>query len=216
MATFFWIPNRDKAYQGEFCRLAKAGGKLEGNFNHKFLRPEDCMNNEYAYAGDPRGGTNTSGMFAAWDNIQDGDSLYIGAHGGQTDSSQVAWKNDRGVLTWWTARQLAESLSVNLLGGNAPSLDYHLYACFGANNCFKTGECFGTRLRREMMVAGLRGKLTAYNGAVGLNANGGQQTGSSRVTCAFWYVIKKPDHNSGSTAAMGKSWDLHPYSRSRR
>ncbi len=179
-----------------------------GGAGFRFLPPEDCRNGEYPYACHSLGSsTNAHGMTAAWREVADGDHLYIGAHGGAKDSSQVAWKTDGGVV-WWTAAQVALALRVNFWPDRAPRLDYHLYACFGANSYFKTGECFGVRLQREMRVHGLRGRLTAYNGAVGLNASGGHQTGSSRVTCAFWYGVGRKHHDSGATASMGKTFDL--------
>jgi hypothetical protein len=194
--------------------LAKEGGKTAGQYNCKFLPPEDNADNHYAWACGQFSSSNDFGMTAGWGDLQDGDELYIGAHGGARDSSQVAWVHD-GTKTWWNAERLSTVLSAHLLDGSAPFLEYHLYACFGANNYYKTGECFGVRLRREMMGAGLRGRLTAYNGAVGLNGNGGHQVGSSRITCAFWYLIGRQNHNSGATRDMGTSWDLHPYTRTR-
>jgi hypothetical protein len=193
--------------------LAKAGGKTGNIYNCRFLPPEDSARG-YAWACGQFASSNDFGMTADWGDLQDGDQLYIGAHGGARDSSQVAWV-ENGNKTWWTAEQLSTVLSTRLLDGSAPYLEYHLYACFGANSYYKTGECFGLRLRREMMCASLRGTLTAYNGAVGLNANGGRQVGSSRITCAFWYLIGKQDHNSGATKDMGTTWELHPYTRSR-
>jgi len=135
MATFFWVPNRDTGYQGEFFRLATAGGKTGNQYNCKFLLPEDCKNNEYAYANHPHQGTNTAGMTAGWDALQDDDELYIGAHGCKKDSSQVAWTGTGGgTPTYWSARQLSTALSTNLLDGSAPGLHYQLYAWFGANS----------------------------------------------------------------------------------
>ncbi|WP_298595838.1 hypothetical protein [Zoogloea sp.] len=79
----------------------------------------------------------------------------------------------------------AQAIRACLGDGYGQQISYRLLACFGANNITPLAHSFGSKLAAEMGKVGLKGSLTAYKGATGMDANLGKQIGSSRITCAL-------------------------------
>lgn len=79
----------------------------------------------------------------------------------------------------------AQAIRACLADHYGQQINYRLLACFGANNITPLAHSFGSKLATEMSAVGLKGSLTAYKGATGMDANLGKQIGSSRITCAL-------------------------------
>ena len=79
----------------------------------------------------------------------------------------------------------AQAIRACLADHYSQQINYRLLACFGANNITPLAHSFGSKLATEMSAVGLKGSLTAYKGATGMDANLGKQIGSSRITCAL-------------------------------
>ncbi len=147
---------------------------------------------------------------AQWRDIGSGDQLFIAGHGHKYSTEKVTWVLENRNISW-TANQLASAIKLNLANNSQRSIDFHILACFGANNITPFAKSFGSKLAKELKVRGLRGTLTAYKGATGLMAARGHQTGSSRITAASHLAFNRhPNTTGNATSDAGVTWQLHP------
>jgi hypothetical protein len=145
-----------------------------------------------------------------WSDIGSGDQLYIAGHGHKYSTEKVTWVLTNKNISW-TATQLASAIKLNLANCGQRKIDFHILACFGANNITPLAKSFGSKLARELKVRGLRGTLTAYKGATGMMAARGHQTGSSRISAAPHFAFGGNASTTGTaTKDAGVTWQLHP------
>lgn len=166
MTTFLWAPFYDSAWNRELGNLGYGGG-------NKILPHADGSK---GYVGHEN---------VSWSQIQANDTLVLAAHGKKWSTNEVAWRGQNGVITQWSPAVFAQAIRACLGDNFGLQISYRLLACFGANNITPLAPSFGSKLAAEMSNVGLRGTLTAYKGATGMDSNSGMQTGSSRITCAL-------------------------------
>jgi hypothetical protein len=147
---------------------------------------------------------------AEWTDVQDGDFVWIPVHGRKKSTDTVAWVV-KGVEIDWTAEQLAFAIRVHLFGRDI-SVNYHLLACFGANNIIPFSKSFGAKFAKALTTNGMRGTLTAYKGATGMAAQRGMQVGSGRFTAAPIFLFHRGEGSPAghiATQSATESWPLY-------
>jgi hypothetical protein len=149
------------------------------------------------------------GSVGSWSEVAANDILLIGAHGRKYTTDTIAWVGGGGVVTQWSADQMAQEIWVRLGAQRSSlSIDYRLLACFGANNITPFAQSFGSKLAKAMQGLDMHGTLTAYKGATGMGALKGSQIGSSRTTCALSIIRHKAMTRGRATEESGKIWNL--------
>lgn len=166
MTTFFWVPFDDSDWNHDvYCRSIPAHGKIlpHADGSVGFVGHENV----------------------SWNQVQANDTLVLAAHGKKWSTDEVAWRKKDGTIVQWSPTVFAQAIRACLADHYGQQINYRLLACFGANNITPLAHSFGSKLATEMSAVGLKGSLTAYKGATGMDANLGKQVGSSRITCAL-------------------------------
>ena len=109
----------------------------------------------------------------------------LAAHGKKWSTNEVAWRKRDGSIEQWSPTVFAQAIRDRLDDHHGQQINYRLLACFGANNITPLARSFGSKLAAEMSGVGLRGSLTAYKGATGMDSDLGWQIGSSRISYAL-------------------------------
>lgn len=144
-----------------------------------------------------------------WRDLGSGDQLLIAGHGHKYSTEKVTWVLANKKISW-TASQLASAIKLNLANCGQRRIDFHILACFGANNMTPLAKSFGSKLARELKVRGIRGTLTAYKGVTGMMASRGHQTGTSRISAAPKLIFGGSVRTTGNpTKDAGVIWQLH-------
>lgn len=195
MKNYYWLPFKDEGWHSDtVARMSRSDAILP------FL--------DGTAATRTRGGN--SRPAGQWSDIGTGDQLFIGGHGHKYSTEKVTWVLGTGNVSW-TASQLASAIKLKIANGGQRKIDFHILACFGANNMTPLAKSFGSKLAKELKARGFRGSLTAYKGATGMMAARGHQTGTSRLTALPQFAFGDGASTTGNpTKDAGVKWQLHP------
>ena len=195
MKNYYWLPFLDEAWHSDtVARMTHRDAILPFADGTAATRT--------------RGGN--SKPAGRWSDIGSGDQVLIGGHGHKYSTEKVTWVTANRNISW-TASQLASAIKLNLANCGQRKIDFHILACFGANNMTPLAKSFGSKLAKELKVRGLRGTLTAYKGAIGMMAARGHQTGTSRITAMPYFAFGDGASTTGNpTKDAGVKWQLHP------
>lgn len=191
--TYFWVPMADDAID------QWAVGRCDQLRGNAKILPRRHNHNEFP--------SNTlDGKKGRWGDIRSYDTVLVCAHGVATSLGKVGWASN-GAVTKWTAEELANMFSANFSTAGCSNnllLDVHLTACWGANRFTIISESFGKTFAKKMKAVGIKGTLTAYQGAGQLNIYGDYQIGSSRWTSALLHWKLTGVGNTSGLASSGK------------
>ncbi|MCP4321123.1 MAG: hypothetical protein GY951_06880 [Psychromonas sp.] len=195
MKNYYWLPFKDEDWHSDTIKRMSNNDAIL-----PFLDGTSASRTKLG-ASKPAG---------IWSEVGSGDQLFIGGHGHKYSTEKITWvlqKNN----TSWTASQLAAAIKLNLANGSQRKIDFHILACFGANNITPLSKSFGLKLTRELKARGFRGSVTAYKGATGMLGAQGHQTGTSRITALPQFALTGNASTTGpSTSGAGVTWQLHP------
>jgi hypothetical protein len=204
MAIFYWLPFKCDEIWSSYFLLARGEAALS-QMRHLPYMPVtgrwEADGEEYPL---------DSFYKAKWAEVEAGDTVKIVTHGRKFTTKEVAWlcPDVPGGLIKWSAAELAavlQRLSSHVDG----AIHWDLLACFGAN-MWGLSKSFASRLHTEMLALGMKGSLTAYQGATNIGASQGRQTGSGRVTAGFYIKTHKVITDAKGTLAAdaAKKWML--------
>lgn len=195
MKNYYWLPFKDEDWHSDTIKRM--------NKNDYILPFIDGTSAARTRLG-------ASGTAGIWSNVGSGDQLFIGGHGHKYSTEKITWVLP-GNNASWTASQLAAAIKLQLANGAQRKIDFHVLACFGANNITPLSKSFGSKLAKELKARGFRGSVTAYKGATGMLAAQGHQTGTSRISALPHFAFGGQASTTGPiTSESGVSWPLHP------
>jgi hypothetical protein len=202
MAAYYWLPFRcDTVWAPYFTHAQK--GALR-NMKHLPYMPVNGRwdrDSERYWSEDDRG---------EWSQVRATDTVKIVTHGRKFSTKEVAWlcQDLPAGLISWTAPEMAAVMK-QLTNHVQGPLEWDLLACFGAN-MWGLSKSFASRLHEEMLKLGMKGKLTAYQGATNIGNGQGRQTGSGRFTTGFYMATHKghTDKQGKLSSELAKTWVL--------
>ncbi len=194
MKNYYWLPFKDDDWHSDTIKRMN---------NSDYILP--FLDGSSA----ARTRLGASGTAATWADVGSGDQLFIGGHGHKYSTEKITWVLP-GNNTSWTASQLAAAIKLNLTNGAQRKIDFHVLACFSANNITPFAKSFGSKFAAELKSRGFRGSVTAYKGATGMMAAQGHQTGTSRITALPQFAVTGQASITGPvTSQSGVTWQLH-------
>ncbi|PKF63503.1 hypothetical protein CW745_01235 [Psychromonas sp. psych-6C06] len=194
MKNYYWLPFKDDGWHSDTLKRMN---------NNDFILP--FLDGTSA----ARSSLGASRPAGAWSDVGSSDQLFIGGHGHKYSTEKITWVLP-GNNKSWTASQLASAIKLNLANGAQRKIDFHVLACFGANNITPLSKSFGSKLAKELKARGFRGTVTAYKGATGMLGAQGHQTGSSRITALPQFAFGGQASTTGPlTTESGVTWQLH-------
>jgi hypothetical protein len=202
MATFYWLPFKSDNVWAPYFGFARTGAL--GNMKHLPYMPVNGRwdHDSEQYPLDDRKGS--------WSQVVTGDTVKIVTHGRKYSTTSVAWvcNGVPGGLISWTAAEMAAVLK-RLTSHVAGPIDWDLLACFGADD-WGLSKSFASRLLAEMRRLGMRGSLTAYNGATNIGAGQGRQTGTGRFSTGLYMLSHggRTDRNGIISTEASQTWPL--------
>jgi hypothetical protein len=170
MATFVWIPSKDKDF--EWFALGQ------------------CQNNGFKYlkrSGQIFGRDDLLKKYVAeWKTVKTGDHVMIGGHGFATSSQKIAWigKYPHDDVVSWTFDELAKAIGGLTVTNAIASLDFTLCMCWGADATID--EAFAGKFASALKKYNVTGTVTAFPGKMVIDGFSGQIVinGTSRITSA--------------------------------
>lgn len=172
MPRYIWVPRNDNELDNfafQISDSAAAAGGIRG----RPIRRGD---------GGPTGCRN----YGEWDQLLDGDTIYIIAHGRSSTTKEICWQTPDGIVNL-THAALARELVANL--GDVRKgfrIRYDLLVCWSADSRYFS-DPFACRLALDMRRLNCRGEVVGYKGAVTMYGGGGSLLvqGSGRFTSKF-------------------------------